>query len=160
MEAYKTTITNPENPISRYVTEPIRLNQFHTKVLIDLGNAIKNTFESFRKEAATRGNCSDMKRRLEFQLACLDLLEVTGEDAAAKAELEEQVKATIETLKTGVERERTEKEYWDSKPVIDGDKARTHYDTSTPTGFLLEHRDVFENMSLIEFSHSGYCKIM
>jgi len=160
MGPYKTTINDPEKPIGRYVMKPVTEKPLHTKSIIDIHKGIKNTFDLFEKEAATKGNCEDMLKRLELQLACLNMFSVEGDDADSKDELVEQVTATIETLKTGVDRKPTEQEWWDSKEVIDGNQPSVKYDTSTPTGYLLAGKDVFERMSLVQFAESGYCKAM
>ena len=132
----------------------------HTKSIIDIHKGIKNTFDIFEKEAATRGNCEDMLKRLELQLTCLNLFTLEGDDAESRDELVKQVTATIETLKTGINRKQTEQEWWDSKEVIDANQKSVKYDTSTPTGYLLSGKEVFEKMSLVQFAESGYCKVM
>jgi hypothetical protein len=102
-----------------------------------------------------------MLKRLELQLCCLKLFNVTDDDdAQVISDLVNQVEATIETLKTGINKKLTDQEWWDSQPIIDGNKPKTNYDTNTPTGFLLGLKDVFEKMTLTEFATSGYCKIM
>ena len=67
--------------------------------------------------------------------------------------LTSHINDTIETLKTGFEEGHTIE-------VIDVNEKVVKYDTSTPTGFLLANKDVFDKMTLVDFANSGYCKVM
>ena len=110
MEPYITIINNPEKPIGRYVLKPVLAKLFHSKGAVDIHKGIKNTYDMFEKEAATKGNCEDMLKRLELQVACLNLFPLEGDEVEARNELVEYVNGTINTLKSGIDRKPTDQE--------------------------------------------------
>ncbi len=111
MEGYSSTITDPTKTLSRYVIEPLPME---TKS-IPLGamrSRVLTTYKEFLKEVASKENCEDMKKRLQFQNSALRALtNLSQQDDEYRLELIEHNLGTIKTLDTAINKV-------EQKPVV------------------------------------------